>query len=246
MNIKIKLFGIIFLIILIYSCKKENRWDCFKGSGNDIEETRLLAAFENIEVNDYFNVYIKQDSVYRVIIDGSENLNGLIETKVENACLKLDNKNKCSWSRKYKDINIYVHSPKIKMVSLNVESNLFSIDTIKADSFHVDVRASIANIDVIIDCNYSALTIHAGTGDYTIKGKANKNYLYCHGTGFIRTENLIADEVEILHISTGDFFVNCTKKLSGDLMGSGNIYYKGDPEKISVKLLSSGKVLKYE
>lgn len=242
---KIKhLLLLLLFTVLAFSCSKENRWDCFKGNGDDTIETRQFSSFESVLVKDFFNIYLVQDSVYKIIIEGNEKTIGLIKTDLNNGTITIDNMNKCRWSRKYKANNIYVHSPAFRKISLEKESNLFSIDTIFADTFHVDIRASVVKVDIKLIANVNMLDAHAATGDFIYVGNVKNNYLYCHGTAFINCENLKSNYLGVTHQSTGDFRVNCNGWIDVKLNGTGNVYYTGDPTKISVlEKTSSGEIL---
>ncbi len=236
--------SLFFIIFFFNSCHKSNRWDCFKGNGHKISETRTLSQFETIRINNFFDIYLIQGELSKVVIESYNNIAPLIETKIENNTLYISNKNKCNWARQYKTNKIYIYSPRFKHIFLEKECKLHSVDTIVADTFHIDVRASVAKVEVMINARVNILDIHAGTGDFTYYGKVSNNYLYCHGTAYVDCRNLSSTYSGINHQTTGDFFVNCSGILDISLFGAGNIYYTGNPEKINIiSNSSSGKIL---
>ncbi len=71
--------GNLFFVCLIYflivtSCGKENRFDCFKSSGKDARITRNLESFDSLIVHDKFIVTIVKGSAYSVEIIAGQNL----------------------------------------------------------------------------------------------------------------------------------------------------------------------------
>ena len=80
-------------LLLISSCRKENMWDMFKGTGKNISEIRALPAFAKIYLKDNVNVIITQGSTQEVKVEAGEKLVPLIRTRVDTGTLFISNDN---------------------------------------------------------------------------------------------------------------------------------------------------------
>jgi len=235
-------------LFLFVSCEKEHLCDCFKSTGKNDKIKKNLSEFNEIEVNDMFNVYITQDTTNTIIIEGGKNLIPYIDTEISNNRLVIQNKNKCNWVRSYKkELNIYIHAKTPDFIYLKGESNIYSTNTINADSINIDVRAGASKVDLDINSRASSIVVHAGTGDFTLRGNTKNNFIYSNGNSYIFTDNLECNYSFLSNTSTGDCYVNVSGELYVGKISHGNVYYKGNPSKVTVKeYLSTGKVINLE
>jgi hypothetical protein len=226
-----KLLILILSLLLIFaSCKKENRFDCFTGSGKIITIEYSPEKFKTVELKDNFKVFLHQDTCCKVTITVGEKILPYISYEVIDNSLIIDNRIKCKWARKYNDIEVHIYTDSLEKIILNGDCDVFSADTIKARSFTLDMYESISKTDITLDCEQLDVLIHAATGDYKFNGYADKSYFYCHGNAYIFAGDLITSECSVLNISTGDFYVRPEVSLFAYILSSGNVYYYGNPE----------------
>lgn len=233
----------ILLIITIISCTKHNA--AFKTTGKIIKEHRLLSDFNEIELNNIFNVYITNDTINKITLEGGTNLLPFIKTEVNNNTLTIKDNNKCNWLRSYKkETNLYISAKSLSSLIINGECNVYSTDTIKCNEFSVVVFSGIAKVDLTVNNAITHLTVHAGTGDYTLRGKTNYAYLYSFGTCYFWAKELNADNIYVTNKSTGNDYIFANNEIRGEINGSGNIYYSGNPQTVDIKQTSTGRVIK--
>jgi hypothetical protein len=224
---------LLFLIIILvsFSCRKENLGDCFKGSGPTVTSVRQPGAFHNLKVFSKMNVIIKQGPEHLVEITAGRNLIGNIETTIENGTLSIDNRNTCNFVRGYKrEISIVVTAPNIRRAE-NHGVGPMTIDR----SFVQDtllLRAESSG-DVYVYGAYKEIrTSSHGNGDMYLNASCNSLFVFSFGTNFTFADSLQVTESAFLHtFSIGDCSINARtlKKLSYSIQGDGNIYYKGSP-----------------
>ncbi|MBE9466817.1 MAG: DUF2807 domain-containing protein [Bacteroidetes bacterium] len=236
-----KIFLLILLFFTVNSCKKDN---CILNSGKLVKKEFILDDFSQLEINKYFNVYITDDTINKIVIEGGENLLENIETQIQNSILTLKNNNKSYWLKKYDKINIYLSTSSLTHITINEPSTLFSTNCIKRNSFGIEVRADIAKVNVNVDCNNFSLTIYDSTGDYVVKGSTKECFIYSRGTSLIHADSLFSNNMEIINCSACDAFINVNKKLIYNIIRKGNIYYLGDADDIKGEVSSSGKLIK--
>ncbi len=243
---RVSLFIIIVLLSFLLSCNKENRFDCIKSTGKIINSERQLNDFKELEIDDVFNVFITQDTINKIIIEGGENLLPLIITEVKDKKLFIKNNNKCNWVRSYKkELNIFLYTQSLEHIILYGESKIISIDTLDIEVFTIDNWSRASKIELTINCSSSHLNIHGGTGSYTLRGRSGVSYIYSSGTGHVFADNLKTGYTYITNNSTGDCHIYVTKELGFKILRSGNIYYSGEPYKIdTIEVSGSGKLIK--
>jgi hypothetical protein len=213
-----------------YSCKRENRCDCFKSRGKIVTETRSPGEFNEIEIASLMDVYLVPDSENKVVIEAGEHLMKLISTEVSDGRLILKNRNKCNWVRSYKKrIKVEVHTTRIDLIEIPGECDLFSTDTLRSDRMEVNITAGVNKIGLITKCNELHFTVHAGTGDFVMGGIAGTAYIYNLGTGYFDGQNLITGTTYITSKSTGDCYIYASGLIEAKLLNSGDIFYYGHP-----------------
>lgn len=141
MKRSISFLGVILIASFFAGCKKENMCDCFKRTGPIVRESRDLSGFDRIMVENNVNVFITQDSVFKVEIEAGDNIEALIKTEVVDGTLYCRNKNRCNWARSYKKpLNIYITMPVIKYITSDGTGNITSLNTITTPEFDVQTK----------------------------------------------------------------------------------------------------------
>lgn len=228
---------------LILSCKKENMRDCIKSTGEIIKENREISDFDSILVQNNITLYLKYDSVRSIVVEAGNNLVPLIETSIDNNKLTIRNKNKCNFMRSYKPaINVIVTIPDLKHLNLAGSGNVISLNTIKLQRVRI-VNSGIGDINLDIDAGHLYTQIY-GSGGINLSGKAAVSEIYSTGNCFMHCEKLITGYTFLHSNTTGNIYVNAEKELGVTILGSGNVYYMGEPE-ISKKIISGkGELIK--
>jgi hypothetical protein len=225
----------------LFSCKKENRGDCFKSNGDEITEARITASFKNISLNSKIDLTIYKGSEFKVELSAGKHITKNILTKVEHDTLKIENINTCNFVRGYKKgIKLSITLPHLNyLVNTSVGTVRFA-DDFAQDSLDVKVESSG---DMYVCGNYKYINVvSSGNGDVYIKGKSDKLWAYMYGTNYLHAEDLIvANEIYVESVSFGDCFLNAkqAQRFEYKIHKSGNIYYSGNP--IFINNLSEDK-----
>jgi hypothetical protein len=244
-----KLIRIIPLLFLLAfgGCKKENLCDCFKGTGQPSVETREVATFSRIEMEDKLDVYFTQssDSSYGITIEGGKHLLKLIKTEVVGDELRIRNNNTCDFMRSYKKSHIKVHvkAPRLTYITNKSVGNFYSENTITGDVIEYEVRNS-GNVSLIVNCNAVNGHFH-GAGDAFVSGVTLNNSIHSTGQSFINTSDLNTPFTFIYYNSSGEARIFASGEILAELHGSGNVYYRGNPSIINVKTFGKGQLIPY-
>ncbi len=222
---------ITIVMILFSSCKKENRCDCIKRTGNIITEVRQLPAFDRIFTEQDVDVYITEDTYTEVKVEAGENIAPLIETVVEYGQLIIRNKNKCNWARSYdKPLNVYIKTPGLTYIHSNGSGNIKSLNTITVDSF--DVRTEGAgNIELTVN-NTKVISHIYGIGDLTLNGFSDQHYCSIGGSSFLYAAGLNTNYTWIQSYTTGTCYIRTAGLLMYRIDDKGDVYCSGNPASV--------------
>ncbi len=238
-------FLIFILFFLFNSCKKENLCDCFKGTGKDIEETRSLNAFDEILVEDKIEVHIKNGTDYVAKIVAGSKVIPLIKTSVENGKLKISDNNTCDFTRDYsRKVIVEITVPALNKINQNGTGNVIMDDEFNCDILSYYLSNS-GNLYINTTANIVYGSMH-GNGDVYVKGKIKSNFIYAGGQGFYHAFDANSDEMILTMNTSGKMEVSVNQFLKIDMAerSTGNIYYRGNPNKTTLNIKGTGKLIK--
>jgi hypothetical protein len=236
--------SLILLLSIFVGCKKENSCDCIKRTGSIESETRTLAAFEIVEVENNFNLYLIQDSVSFVEIHAGKNLISNIETTIANHKLLIKNNNKCNFTRSYKKkIEIYLHFKKLNELVYKGTGPITSINTIYNDSFTFNSWDGTDSVKLNLEVPLVYANIHTGVADLIVNGHAQQLYAYARSNGTFRMKQFICKNVYTNNLSASDHFFNVQNKLEALVQYVGNTYYLGNPTEVIKTENNAGKLI---
>jgi hypothetical protein len=241
-----KSFRLIFIFLsvtLFFSaCKKENRCDCIKRTGDIITEVRTLKAFDRLQVEEDVNVFITDDTIQEVKVEAGENIAPLIQTIVEDGTLIIRNKNKCLWARSYKKpLNVYIRTPGLSYIRSNGTGDIKSLNTINKDTIDVTIENS-GSIELSV--NSTKVINHIfGDGDMTLHGKSDENDVSIGGTSFMYAKDLTTSYTWIQSYTLGTCYVNASGLLICRFDSKGDIHCTGNPATIQQTHNGTGQLL---
>jgi hypothetical protein len=234
--------SILIVILSGLSCKKENRWDLVKRTGDIVTETRTVAPFKKIYLEDNVNVFITQDSVFEVKVEAGENLISLIKTEVRDSQIFISNDNKYNWTRSYKPkVNVYLRMPEIKFITSDGTGKIQSLNTITTPSFDYRLK-DIGDIELTVN-NHDVLGHMHGPGDVYLHGATYHHACHIVGNGFIHAEDLTTSYTWMYTNTSGNIYMRVQGLLQLTLDGSGDIIYTGHPGTVETITRGTGKII---
>ncbi|MBL7110706.1 MAG: DUF2807 domain-containing protein [Bacteroidales bacterium] len=220
--------------------------DCLTNTGEIILQERDLNAFDSIEVHDYVNLFISQDSSYKVTVEAGINIIAGIETTVENNQLVVRNTNTCNWVRNYtKPINVYISTPSLWKINYKSSGNITSLNTMKTDSLKLEVWGGCGRIDLDLDLYLGFFYLQLGTADIHLSGTCGIASMYTGDFGLLDARNLMSGFVFISNKSSNDCYVQVYQELNATIQSIGNIYYTGNPKEIHTTINGAGGVIPF-
>ncbi|MEO8150636.1 MAG: DUF2807 domain-containing protein [Bacteroidia bacterium] len=233
-------------LISFSSCKKDSFCNCLKSTGSTATEKRDLATFNKIEIDKNIDVFLVQDSVSYAKVTCGKNLLDGVSTEVSEGRLTITNKNKCNWSRSFKnEFVVEVHCAELMEIIFSTSGDLTMLNQFKVDSLYMQSDIGSGSILMNLDSRIFYGVLNTGVADLTVKGKVGGNYLLANGQGFIDTSELENGYAYLRSNATNDCKVRVTGQLDVEIEAIGNIYYYGDPHVVNlIKHSGTGKLIK--
>ncbi|MFN6039699.1 MAG: head GIN domain-containing protein [Bacteroidota bacterium] len=228
--------------LLFNTCTKENLFDCFKSTGKETSVVRNLLPFQRVLVYDKLDVILIEDSVYKVRLEGGENILTLVKTDIVNGELVLSNNNKCNVVRSYKrKIRVFVYAPKFSEITHRGVGDIKTESVLHTDSIKYQVLNS-GNVDLNIDNKYIYGIIN-GMGNINCTGKTITHILNANGEAHVNCGSLETLKSDYYLKLSGPSYLTANQELRVIIRHSGNVYYKGNPNIVYNQNTGSGKLI---
>lgn len=240
---------LIFLLtsLILGSCKKAENRSCFKSIGKVAEKTIELPAFDKLFLKEHIEYILIQDSTDKLVIKGGENLVNFIHWSIDDdQVLFIENNNKCNFLRKLNQvITCEIHFTNISNVQFEGTEPMKSLDTLNVPYFVLMIRDGAGSVNLKVNSLIINADISHGWGDYTLSGKTDFARIAARSNGFCDVKDLkIKDSVYVSSETVGKIKVAAEGiPLRGEIKSFGDIWYYGTPSFISVKEISTGRLL---
>ncbi len=241
MNKKILLTSLILTIS--FAVNAQNWWGNskkIKGNGKVITVKRTTSDYDGITVGGSFDVILIKGKEGKISIEGEENIIPFIETEISGNKLKIQFKKNTN-IRTTKRLTVTVTFSDIESVALGGSGNISSDDLIKSSDLNVSIGGS-GNITLKVNSDSLRASI-GGSGNINLVGISNELNCSIAGSGSIKAYELKTDEVSANIAGSGSVKTTVKTKIKAKLVGSGSIYYKGNPKYIDSKSVGSGSVV---
>ncbi len=229
------------LVIALMSCDSESAWDIFKTAGKTISEERDVEPFGKIELLDRVNLEIFQDTMYKLVLTGPQNLLPKISTRVENGTLTITDNNTFNWVRDYEHrVTARVHVEHLDRIYYEGIGKISTSNRLTGDTLIIRSYQSSGSIDLDVTLKYFHCYFDQSLVDLHIAGTANRVHAQINGTGFLYCHELITPHCIAFNQGAGDIYVYASNYLHGIIEGSGNVFYTGNPSSTEFRYIGRG------
>jgi hypothetical protein len=209
------------------------------GSGVVIQQSRTTPPFSGIRIEVNSDIQVSQVPDQSILFSGEDNILALLHCEVKDNILVISSDEKYIAT---KPLRISIASPNIESLALNGTGVLKGQTPLHAPSFHAAIAgAGSMEFNVTTD---DLKTVLEGTGDYVLHGKATTLMSSIMGSGSIHAYDLETTASNVTIHGSGDAEVQCKESLSAVINGSGNVFYKGEPDKVQTVKNGNGSVIK--
>ena len=208
------------------------------------QQTRNVDQFEGVKLGMPAKLYIKQGNSSSVTIEASDEALQHIETKVRDGVLIIKQDDDWKWWKNWnsKNVRIYVTNPVFNHVSVSGSGDIRGENTLESKSMYIGISGSGK-----LDLDIKAVDLKSkisGSGNVQLSGSARNTDLAISGSGNLNAEDLASESCEVRISGSGNCRVNVDTSLNSRVSGSGNVYYRGNPDKLNNQSSGSGSIKK--
>ena len=209
------------------------------GDIETVEET--LPVITKFEVLNGFNIYLKPDTLYKIIVEAPSAMLGDIVFDVNEGVLTLSDKNGFKWNPAYVTPSVTICFPVLEHISIAAPANIKTLGTIQQESLYIltTLHTGVVELDVDVD----RLNIITGnsidSGIFIISGRAANASFWMRNSASLNALSLDAGFVRMINNTKGDSYVQVNQTLRVVLNSYGNVYYTGNPTTIDIQERSS-------
>ncbi len=209
-----------------------------QGSGNVVERERTVAGFTKVRVVGPMDVKLRAAQSDRVRISADDNIEPMIETRLEGDTLVIDIIKGSNFSTRNK-VLIAVDFKKLEGVALTGSGDVH-VDRVAGERFSASVSGSgdlrVGELEV---SQFSGSV--SGSGDVRAAGRAQTQSWSIAGSGDVWAERLNGQSIKVNIAGSGDARVGTAQTLDVAIAGSGDVTYSGSPT-VKKAIAGSGSV----
>ncbi len=212
------------------------------GNGSISTKTVNTGSYDAIKGVGSMDIHLERGTEGSITVTTDDNLHEyiIIEVKENTLVLKIE---KNVNIRTKRGIHVKVPFQDISEVSMVGSGDMDTKDTIKSENLNLRVTGSgNISLDVAAKTLESKIT---GSGDIKLAGSTTNLKVSVTGSGDFDGSDLDSQNTEATVSGSGDVKVVAKSSLKARVNGSGDIYYKGNPEKRDTKTSGSGDITSY-
>jgi hypothetical protein len=193
--------------------------------------------FRGLVFNEVADIILTQAPEYSVKLTGPDNVVEFTESFVDGEILLIGGDN--CYNGNY-GFTIEISAPEIQYIALAGIGRIQATDTLKSDVIQIEVFG-IGEVDAnfIVDTLYTSVS---GTVDFFYGGEAFYHEVNSTGDYDLNAYELETQNTSITFSGRGQNYVTVEEDLVVDIIGSGNVYYKGNPT-IESNISGSGQII---
>ena len=213
------------------------------GNGDLTTETRSVGSYDQVALEGNMDVQLVAGSEGNLSIQAESNLMEYILTEVSGGRLKISVERGINLNpSRNRGIKVIVPFESLDGVSLTGSGDLYTSDRIRARDFEIRLTGS-GDMLLELESGYVDAKL-TGSGDISLKGKAENFSCTVTGSGDFDAYDLEAETADARVLGSGDIQLHASRELKASVSGSGDIRYRGNPEREDFKTHGSGSVSK--
>ena len=209
------------------------------GNGNIRTEKRSPGNFNGVKTSGSIDIEIASGNAYSVSVENDDNLLQYVVTEVNGSTLNVHYKD--GYSIIDDHAKVYVTAPSLDKLSVSGSGNITSQGMLKS-SRQIEVAISgSGNIKAQVDAPAVDVSI-SGSGNVGLTGRTKDFTSNIFGSGDINCGGLEGENATVKVAGSGNTHVFASVHLSATVVGSGDVYYRGNPPSPEIHTTGSGSV----
>jgi len=200
--------------------------------------TRTLSTFSQVEIDGDFKVVLRAGNKEEARIESRGIPLDDIKIYVKDNTLYIKRKTNFKHLNKDSNATITVIFTKFTNLKNSGSSDVLVERKLEGKSYFIENKGS-GKVEASFLCERLSVR-QIGSGDIVLRGSTDKLEIELQGSGNVEAYDLQADSANIRILGSGDAKVTVTDSIEAKITGSGDIYYKGGPERVQVQTLGSG------
>ncbi|SNR16020.1 head GIN domain-containing protein [Tenacibaculum jejuense] len=238
-----KLLLTLFILTTTITLTAQSWWSSKKvrGNGKVITEERSVGDFDEVSVGGSFDVILIDGREGKVTIEGEENIIPYIITEVRGNTLKIkvQKNTNVRFNRK---LTVTVPFEDINGIALGGSGNVRSEKVVRGENVSLSIGGS-GNIKTKVKASTLSTSI-GGSGNIRVAGSSDHMKCSIAGSGNIKAYDVTTKTLKVSVAGSGDIEATVKDKIKGSVVGSGSVYYKGNPKYIDTNSVGSGDIIK--
>lgn len=227
-------------IVFITMCNAQKR---IKGNGNIVTVERSTEDYDGISAGGFYDISLIDGEEGQLVLTGEDNILDYIETEVKGGTLVIKSKdNKNLIPSQGKTVSIIIPVDEIDRIRLSGSGNFIGKKTLKTDDLDLQVSGA-KNIDLSVEAADISLAT-SGSSNIRLAGNGEELKIRSSGSSNVKAYGLEVDEAHLELSGSSDVELTVNESLISRVSGSGNIRYRGNPEKVRSQISGSGAVSK--
>ncbi len=236
--------AVIISSLIILACDSDNAPDCLKSAGTNVTKVVDLGEFNQLIINDEFNVIITEGSDQMVSLTTGENLIDEVEFSLNGNVLEIKNTIRCKWVRDYDFPILKITHPNLEFIEIVGGSTITSNGILNYSSLSLKSKDSNGIIRLSLNCENLTIDNNEITNYFMEGSVINLRILFSSGDSRFEGANLSAINADVSHKSSNDIVVNVSNRLGGSIGSTGDLIYVGEPPtEINVTTDNRGRLI---
>jgi hypothetical protein len=210
-----------------------------QGSGQVVDEKRLVEDFTEITLSGIGNLVIEQGDSESLTIHAEDNLIEYISSEVNGKKLVIGVQPGIT----LQPSKTITYRLKVKSVEMITLTGSGSIETAGIIGHKLKVNTSGSGQIKINNLDVNGVTTElSGSGGVVIGGDVGTQTVTLSGSGSYKSNELKCGEASVKISGSGSAYVAADHQLKADISGSGSIHYTGNPE-VEQNITGSGQIV---
>jgi len=235
-----QLFAFLFVVFQVFtSCIYTNK--PVYGNHQLVNNRISIDNYEQIILNVPGEVYYQQfsDSTPYLQIHTDENIFEALDVRVQGDQLLIGAKENSNI--RPSKLTIYTCSHNLSKIMISGSGNLHLKGEVNANELKINITGSGNLIADSLLCNNLIANI-TGSGNVKLTGASNQSSFTVTGSGNIKAFDFLTQELYCKIIGSGNVEALVFNSLDANIIGSGDLFYRGSPKSTNKNITGSGKL----